>query len=43
MESPPENDEYTMDTTPILLAAEKNNYRIVKVTLNQGFLTYIKN
>ena len=26
-----ENDEYTSDTTPLILAAEKNNYKIVKV------------
>ncbi|XP_072030149.1 short transient receptor potential channel 3-like [Amphiura filiformis] len=36
MESPAENDEYTMETTPILLAAEKNNYRIVKILLKYG-------
>ena len=28
---PFENDEYTSDTTPLILAAEKNNYQIVKV------------
>ncbi len=38
MTSPSENDEYTIEMTPILLAAENNNYHSVKV--NAGWLMY---
>ena len=31
LDMPFENDEYTSETTPLILAAEKNNYQIVKV------------
>ncbi len=33
MTSPAENDEYAIEVTPILLAAENNNYHIVKVNV----------
>ena len=33
MTSPSEIDEYAIEVTPILLAAENNNYHIVKVSL----------
>ena len=36
MEGPPENDEYTIETTPILLATETNNYQVVKVNSING-------
>ncbi|XP_072030625.1 transient receptor potential protein-like [Amphiura filiformis] len=36
MDSPSESHEYSMETTPIILAAEKNNYHIVKILLTYG-------
>ncbi|XP_072031973.1 short transient receptor potential channel 3-like isoform X2 [Amphiura filiformis] len=36
MDCPADNDEYSMETTPILLAAERNSYYIVKILLAHG-------